>query len=330
MQRLKSTITKAAAAVGVATIVLAAGTVAQGQDFPSESIRVVVAYSPGGPNDLVARAYADEMSKTLGVPVLVENHAGAAGNIGASLVAKAKPDGYMLLAGASGLTVSPAIKKNLNYDVTTDLVPIGLMARAGYLMAANPKVPVNSVADLIALAKKEPGKLKFGTSGVGTTPHLAWEYFMNEAGIKMIHVPYKGLGEAITDLLSGEIDVMFVSVPVAVPHIKSGALKGLAVSTGERSKLAPDIPTIGESSPLNGFQFASWWGLFAPKGTPDAVVNTLHDALVKAGSTDALQESLAEKGAEIVNDTPAELKALIVSDMAKFQRIVDAAGLEKN
>jgi tripartite-type tricarboxylate transporter receptor subunit TctC len=315
-----------AAATFGAALLAAPGAMAQ-SDYPNDTIRMVVAYSPGGPNDLVARAYADKMSEILDTPMIVENHPGAAGNIGATVVVNAEPDGYTLFAGASGLTVSFAIR-NLNYDVRTDLVPIGLMAKAGYLMAVNPDVPASSVSELIALAKEKPNGLKFGTSGVGTTPHLAWEYFMNESGIEMVHVPYKGLGQAITDLLSGEIDVMFVSVPVAVPHVESGALKGLAVTTGERNILAPDVPTIGEAA-LDGFEFASWWGVFAPKGTPDDVVAKLHDALVKAGASDDLQASLQDKGAQIVNNSPSELKDLILSDIEKFKKIAAAAGIEK-
>jgi len=294
------------------------------QTYPSKPIRLVVAYPAGGPNDLSARTVAQKMAELLGQPVLVENRAGAAGNIGSLSVAKAPPDGYLLLNGASALTIAPALSRNLGYDVARDFAPISLTASSSFVLAAHPSVPVRSVKELVALAKARPNQLSYASSGVGAPPHLAGEMLKNMAGIQILHVPYKGVGQSISDLVGGQIDMMFTSPPNAIPHVKSGRLRALAVSTPKRSPLLPDVPTIAESG-LKGFAIGTWFGILAPAGTPADIVNRLNTAIVKIMAMPDVQERLSNQGLDPVSSTPAEFSQHIRNELAKFQKLVAEA-----
>lgn len=295
--------------------------------YPSKPIKVVVAYPPGGPNDLSARTVAQKLTEALGQPVLVENRPGAAGNIGSHTVARSAPDGYTLLNGASALTIAPALTRNLNYDVVNDFVPISLTAMSSFVLAVHPSVPVNSVKELIALAKARPGQLNYASSGVGAPPHLAGELLKTMANINIHHIPYKGVGQSISDLVGGQVDMMFTSPPNAIPHVRAGKLKALAVSTAKRSPLLPDVPTVSESG-LKGFAIGTWFGLLAPAGTPRDIVERLNASIVRIMADAELRERLSSQGLDPVSSTPEQFAAHIKSELAKFARIVKTAGIK--
>jgi tripartite-type tricarboxylate transporter receptor subunit TctC len=306
---------------------LAVATACHAQTYPAKPIKIVVAYPAGGPNDLSARTVGQRLSEALGQPVIVENRAGAAGNIGSQYVATSPPDGYTLLNGASALTIAPALSKSLQYDVAKDFAPISMTAGSSFVLAAHPSVPVTSIKTLIALAKAHPGQLNYASSGVGAPPHLAGELLKSMAKIDILHVPYKGVGQSISDLVGGQIDMMFTSPPNAVPHIKAGRLKALAVSMKKRSPLLPEVPTIDESG-LKGFEIGTWFGMLAPAGTPAEIVNKLNGAIVKITGTADFRERMSGQGMDPMASTPAEFSAYIKSELAKFAKIVQTAHIQ--
>ena len=308
-------------------VVFSIATVAHAQSYPVKPIKIVVAYPPGGPNDLSARTVGQKLSETLGQAVIVENRPGAAGNIGSQYVAVSAPDGYTLLNGASALTIAPALIKKLNYDVVKDFAPISRTTVSSFVLAAHPSVPVNSIKELIALARTHPRRLNYASSGVGAPPHLAGELLKNMAKIDILHVPYKGVGQSISDLVGGQVDMMFASPPNAIPHVKSGRLKALGVSTAKRSPLLPDVPTIAESG-LKGFEIGTWFGLLAPAGTSADIVNRLNAAIVKIVNSADFRERLSSQGLDPMGSTPAEFSAYIKAEVAKFSRLVQAAGIK--
>lgn len=296
------------------------------QTYPVKPIRLVVAYPPGGPNDLSARSVGQKLSELLGQPVVVENRAGAAGNIGSMQVAKAPPDGYLLLNGASALTIAPAMTKNLGYDVEKDFAPVSMTASSSFVFAAHPSVPARSVKELIALAKAKPKSLSYASSGVGAPPHLAGELFKIMAKVDILHVPYKGVGQSISDLVGGQIELMFASPPNAIPHVKTGRLVALGVSTAKRSALLPDVPTISESG-LKGFEMGTWFGILAPAGTPAEIVNRLNKAIVTTVESPEFRERLSSQGLDPLHTTPAEFHAFIRKEKAKFDNLVKVANI---
>jgi len=300
---------------------------ASAQTYPAKPIRVIVAYPPGGPNDISARTVGQQLAELLGQPVIVENRPGAAGNIGSQYVATSAPDGYTLLNGASALTIAPALTKNLSYDVAKDLAPISLTAVSSFVLAVHPSVPVNSVKELIALAKARPNQLSYASSGVGAPPHLAGELLKNMAKIEILHVPYKGVGQSITDLVAGHIEMMFTSPPNAVPHVKARRLKALAVSTAVRSPLLPQVPTISESG-LKGFEIGTWFGLLAPAGTPADIINRVNAATRKVVDAPDFRERIASQGLDARSSSPAEFAAHIKAELAKFAKLVREAGIK--
>lgn len=309
------------------TLAIGAGGTAHAQTWPAKPIKIVVAYPPGGPNDLSARTVGQRLSEALGQPVIVENRAGAAGNIGSQYVATSPPDGYTLLNGASALTISPALSKNLQYDVAKDFAPISMTVTSSYVLAAHPSVPANSIRELIALAKSHPGQLNYASSGVGAPPHLAGELLKSMTRIDIVHVPYKGVGQSISDLVGGQIDMMFTATNNAVPHVNAGRLKALAVSMKKRSPLLPAVPTIDESG-VKGFELGSWFGLLAPAGTSADIVNRLNGAVVKIVGTADFRERMSSQGLDPMSSTPAEFSALIKSELAKFSKLVQAAHIQ--
>ena len=308
-------------------LAIGAGGTAHAQSWPAKPIKIVVAYPPGGPNDLSARTVGQRFSEALGQPVIVENRAGAAGNIGSQYVAASPPDGYTLLNGASALTIAPALSKNLQYDVAKDFAPISMTVVSSYVLAAHPSVPVNSIKELIALAKSHPGQLNYASSGVGAPPHLAGELLKSMAKIDILHVPYKGVGQSISDLVGGQIDMMFTATNNAVPHVNAGRLKALAVSMKKRSALLPAVPTIDESG-LKGFELGSWFGILAPAGTPADIVNRLNGVIVKIVASADFRERMSSQGLDPMSNTPAEFSAYIKSELAKFSKLVQAAHIQ--
>lgn len=300
---------------------------AQAQTWPSKPVRIVVPFPPGGTTDIVARAIGVELQRMWQHAVVIENRPGAGGNIGADLVAKAAPDGYTLLMGTVG---THAINKALfdqsgakmPFDPVKDFVPITLAAGVPNVMVINPKLPVNTVAEFIEYAKARPGQLNMASSGNGTSIHLSGELFKTVTGVYMVHFPYRGSAPALTDLIAGNMNVMFDNLPSALPHIKSGRLKALAVTSRTRSPALPNVPTIEEAAGLKGFDASSWFGLFAPAGTPRAIVDKIQADVAKALAQPEVRERFVAQGADPGGNTPDQFAAFIRAETDKWTRVV--------
>jgi tripartite-type tricarboxylate transporter receptor subunit TctC len=300
-------------------------------DWPNKPVRIVVPFAAGGTTDILARVLAPELSKAFGQPFIVENKGGAGGNIGADAVAKAPGDGYTILMGTVGTHgINKSLYSKLPYDPQKDFAPITLVAGVPNVMVMNAKraqsLGINSVSDFVRYAKAHPGQLNMASSGNGTSIHLAGELFKVRNSIFMTHIPYRGSGPAIADLLGGATDVMFDNLPSAMPHIKQGSLKAFGVTSAVRSASLPDLPTIAEAGALPGFEASSWFGLLAPAGTPPAVVNRLQQETAKALNLPATKERLLSLGAIPSGNTPEEFTQLIAAEIAKWALVVKASG----
>jgi tripartite-type tricarboxylate transporter receptor subunit TctC len=304
---------------------LALAAAAPAQSYPTHPVRIVIPLSPGGTTDVPGRIIAQKLSETLGQQFFVENRPGAGGTIGSDFVAKAKPDGYTLLLTASPFVIAPHVYKKMPYDALADFVPVIRIASGPYVLVVHPSLGVNSVKELIALAKKEPGKIDFASSGNGSAQHLVTELFMYLAGIKLNHVPYKGSGPAQQDLMSGIIKVSFVGTPIAIPHMKSGRLKALGVSTAKRSPEMPDVPTIAEAG-VPGYEAIVWIGMLAPAGTPREIVAKLNGEIGKLVRADEVRKLLAPTGMEPDPDTPEQFGAYVKADYDKWGKVVRESG----
>jgi tripartite-type tricarboxylate transporter receptor subunit TctC len=304
-----------------------AGALAAGaQDYPSRPITLIVPYAAGGGNDVMARAAADKMSRTLGQQVVIENRGGAGGSIATRQIARSAPDGYTLGLGGTGtLAINPTLYPNVGYDPRKDFAPVGLIATSPLVVVVNPALPVRSVPELIDLARKEPGKLNFASAGTGSGIHLAAEYFATLAGIKLTHVPYKGSSPALTDLVGGHVSIYFSSLPPAVGLVKEGKVRALAVTSTKRSAIFPDLPTVAEVA-LPGYEAVLHYGIVAPAGTPRAIIDKLGVALRAAVMSDDLQARLADDGAEPLASTPEEYAADIDREETKWSAVVKASG----
>ena len=296
--------------------------------YPSRRITMVVPFPAGAATDSIARSIAQDLTKAWGQPVTVENRAGATGSIGSAYVAHAAPDGYTLLVNTtSSHTMGPNLLRQKSFDPIKDFKPVTLLVWAPNVLVVNPRVPARSVKDLIALAKQEPGKLDFASSGTGSSIDLAAEMFDKEAGIRMTHVPYKGAAPAIADLLGGQVDLMFDTVAEALPHIRSGKLRALGVTTTHRSPSLPDVPTIAEAG-LPGYEMAAWIGLMAPAGTPDAIVDKLNRQIAIILDDPALRARIVAQGMEPAPSTPAMFEAQIVREVPKYATVIKEAGIQ--
>lgn len=317
--------------VALATVLaLPAGALAQGA-WPSKPVRIVVPFAPGGTTDILARTIAPELTKAFGQSFVVDNRAGAGGNIGAEVVAKSPGDGYTLLMGTVGTHgINKSLYSKLPYDPQKDFVPVTLVAGVPNVMVMGTKraqeLGINNVADFIKVAKARPGRLNMASSGNGTSIHLAGELFKSRTGIFMTHIPYRGSGPALADLLAGGVDVMFDNLPSSMAHIQAGNLKALAVTSAVRSTALPDVPTVAEAGKLPGFEASSWFGLLAPAGTPADIVNRLQQETAKALNAPAVKERLLAQGAIPSGNTPAEFKALIDAEIRKWEAVVKASG----
>ena len=297
-----------------------------GQAYPTKPVRIVVPFAPGGPNDIIARLVAQKLTEARGQPFLVENRAGAGGNIGTDFVAKSAPDGYTLLsAGPGSLIINPLMGK-VPYDTARDFAPITLMARAPNALVAHPSLPVRSVKELIALARARPGEINYGSGGNGSTPHLSAALFAAMAGVALTHVPYKGTAPATADLIGGQVQIAFLGIPTVLPHLKSGRLRVLAVTGLRRAPELPDVPTVDESG-VSGYEVSPWYGLFAPAGTPRAIVARLSAESAKIVRAPEMREKLAAQGAEAGGSTPEEYAAVIRADTATWASVIALAGL---
>jgi tripartite-type tricarboxylate transporter receptor subunit TctC len=299
--------------------------------WPNKPVRIVVPFAPGGTTDILARAVAPELAKAFGQPFVVDNRAGAGGNVGADLVAKAPADGYTLLMGTVGTHgINKALYAKMPFDPQKDFAPITLVAGVPNVMVMNTekaaKLGINSVADFVKYAKANPGKLSMASSGNGTSIHLAGELFKSKNGIFMTHIPYRGSGPALLDMIGGNVDVMFDNLPSAMPQIKGGKLKAFAVTSAERSGAMPELPTIEEAGKLKGFEASSWFGLLAPAGTPPEIVSRIQQEVAKALATPAIKEKMLAQGAIPSGNTPQEFAKLIDSEITKWAQVVKASG----
>jgi tripartite-type tricarboxylate transporter receptor subunit TctC len=319
-----------ALAAAAATVALP-GTVLAQAGWPTKPVRIVVPFAPGGTTDILARVLAPELSKAFGQPFVVDNRGGAGGNIGAEHVAKSPGDGYTLLMGTVGTHgINKALYNSLPYDPQKDFAPITLVAGVPNVMvmstARAKELGIHSVPDFIRYAKSHPGKLNMASSGNGTSIHLAGELFKAKTSIFMTHIPYRGSGPAMRDLIGGTMDVMYDNLPSAMPHIQAGSLKAFAVTSAVRSQALPDIPTVAESASLPGFEASSWFGLLAPAGTPPDIVARLQQETAKALKLPDIANRLAGLGAIPSGNTPQEFATLINSEIAKWAPVVKAAG----
>lgn len=315
----------------LAIILCGAGWAQAQTAWPSKPVKIVVPFAPGGTTDLLARAVAPELSKAFGQQFVVENRAGAGGNVGAEAVSKSAPDGYTILMGTVGTHgINRALYPKLPYDPFKDFAPITLVAAVPNVMVVNADkakaLNINNVSDFIKAAKSRPGQFNMASSGNGTSIHLAGELFKSQTGIFMAHIPYRGSGPALLDLMGGSMDVMFDNLPSAMPLIKSGKLKALAVTSGQRSGAMPDLPTIEEAAGLKGFEASSWFGLLAPAGTPVDIVNRIQQEVAKSLNTPAIKEKMLAQGAIPSGNTPAQFATLIESEHKKWAVVVKASG----
>ena len=308
-------------------IVLQASALAQ--SYPSRPVRVMVGFAPGGPNDIIARAYGARLAETFGQPFIVENRTGAAGNLAAEAVARAAPDGYTLTLGSTGPSaVNPALYAKLPFDLVRDLDIVSLVATGNSALAVHPGVPAANVKELVALARAQPGKLTYASSGNGSSLHLAAELFKQMTGVDLVHVPYKGAALAMTDLVSGQVDMSFAPVANVVPLAKSGKLRLLALTGARHSAFAPGTPTLAESG-LPGFDVWTWYAVLCTAGTPENVVDRLHATLAKIAQSPQLKEQLANIGIDAeASASPADARAYRASEVEKWGRLVRAIGVK--
>jgi tripartite-type tricarboxylate transporter receptor subunit TctC len=297
--------------------------------YPSQTVRVIVGFPPGGTTDVIGRLVAQGLSERLGKPFVVENRPGASGSIGASAVAKATPDGHTLLVVPSTQGTNPFLYGSLPYDTDRDFAPIGLIASTPYLFVVYPGLPVQNFRELIALLKKNPGKYQYASTSPGTAQHLGAELVKRMAGVDMEHVPYKGTGAVMPDLLSGRVPMMFENIAVMTPHVKKGALRALAVSSAKRSSLLPDVPTVAETGMgLEGFEVLGWFGLYAPAGTPADIVRRLNAEVNALIVQPAMVQRFAELGAEPLGGPPEALVAFLKAEQDKWGRVIRDLGIK--
>jgi tripartite-type tricarboxylate transporter receptor subunit TctC len=320
------TIKLVASAATVGVLSLAGIDSSHAQNFPNRPVRIVAPYVPGGGVDFVARAIAQKLPEFLGQQVIVENRPGGGTIIGTELVVRAPPDGYTLLLGGVPNTVNISLFKKLPYDLIRDLAPVILTTTAPNILAVHPSIPAKSVKELIALAKSRPGELSFASAGIGSSNHLSGELFRITAHINIVHVPYKGGGAAVVDLIAGHVSMYFGTTPSTVPHVRTGKLRGLAVTTAKRSQATPDVPTIAEAG-LPTFEQSAWHGLFAPAATPQAVIARLNNDVLRVLRSPDFVERLAAQGVDTIGNTPTEFAAFIKQDIEKYAKLVKAAGI---
>lgn len=313
--------------IGAVIVALASVTTSlYAQTYPNKPIRFVVPYSAGGTSDIIARIIGQRLSERMGQQVVIDNRPGAGGNLGSDLVAKAMPEGYTILMGnVATHAINPSLYAKMPYDAVRDFSPVTLVADVPTVLVVPLSVPAKSVQQLITLAKKTPGALNFASAGTGTTQHLAGELFKTMAGINIVHIPYKGGGPAVTDLIGGQVSLMFPNIPLVLPYIKSGRLKALAVASSKRSSVLPDVPTVSESG-LSGLEVATWFGVLGPAGVLKEVVMRLHDEIVGIVGSSETKERLTGIGADIVTSSPDEFSAYIKAEIAKWAKVIKASG----
>jgi tripartite-type tricarboxylate transporter receptor subunit TctC len=308
-------------------VAVLASTACPAQKYPDRPVRVLVPFPAAGGTDILARLFLQKVSERLGANFVIDNRAGAGGTIGTEIVAKAPPDGYTILVCSSSHTINPSVYKKLGYDPIRDFAPVTMLASGPGLLVVHPSVPARNVKELIAFAKSKPGQLIYASAGNGTPPHLAAELFKSMAGIDMVHIPYKGNVPAFVDLISGAVQVSFPTITSGLPQVRAGKLRGLGVTSKERSSVMPEVPTIAESG-LPGYESTTWYGMLAPAGTPATIVRTLHDQMVAVLKLEDIREKLLVQGLEPVGNTPTEFSSIIASELTKWRKVVAAAGMK--
>jgi tripartite-type tricarboxylate transporter receptor subunit TctC len=296
------------------------------QDFPSKPLRLVVGSTPGGGTDISARLIAPKMSEQLGQQVVVENRPGATTTIGVNYVVRSAPDGYTLLMGVSSLAINPHILKNVPYDALKDLAPVTQVLVAPNIMVAHPSLPIRTVKDLVAFARSRPGQLNFAAGGAGSSQHLAIELFLYMTGTKIVHVPYKGQGMALIDVVAGQVSLMMANVISALPHVRSARLRALGVTGSKRTTVAPDIPTIAEAG-VPGYEVLQWYGVLAPAATPREIIGRLHGVIAHAVQDPKIRERIVADAGEPVGNTPDEFSAILRADYKKWGDVIRKAGI---
>ena len=314
-------------AMALAALGALAAAPAQAQSWPAQPVRIIVPFSPGTGMDILARTLGPKLSQMWAQPVVVENKPGASGNLGAYQVAKSAPDGYTLVMGASTLVINKTLYRDMQYDPLTDLEPIGLAANASLLLVAHPKLGITTAKDLIAQAKAKPGTFVYGSPGIATPHHMAMELFKARTGVDIVHIPFSATGPAVTQLLGGEVPLMFLPVHVAITPVKAGRLVALAQGGEKRHPLAPDVPTLAELG-LRNANTDIWYALWAPARTPAAIVGRIDEDMQKALAMPDVRDALAKQGMTELTSSPAELKALMESDAVRWAEVVKAAGIK--
>jgi len=312
--------------LAAAVFVVLTPALAMAQKFPDHNIRLIVPFPPGGPNDIIARVISLKMGEILKQTIVVDNRGGQGGVLGTDLVAKAKPDGYTIaITSAGALAISPSMEK-VAYDTLKDLAPVTLVAKVPEMLVVAENVPAKNMAELVALAKKQPGKLNFASSGPGSLPHLAGELFKLTAKIDIVHVPYRGAAPAVNDLLGGQVQMVFLDLPVLLPQVKAGKLRPIAVGAEKRVPSAPDVPTTAEAG-MPSLLTENWYGMVAPAGTPKEDVAALNKAAVEAMKDPGVSAKLSSVGAQLMGDSPDEFRAFVASETAKWAKVIKDAGV---
>jgi len=295
------------------------------QSYPSKAVRLILPFPPGGPTDILGRAIAQKLSDQLGYPVVVDSRPGAGGNLGVELASKSPPDGYTIVLSSPLIAISPSLYAKLNYDPIKDLAPISLVATIPNIMVIHPSVPAKTLKEFIQLARNNPDKLNFGSGGVGTTTHLASELLKSLAKIKMVHVPYKGTGQAMLALIGGQVEMLVIAVPPTIPQIQAGKIRPLAVLSNRRASALPNVPTAKEAG-VDNFEVPIWYGILAPAGTPGNIISKLNLELTKALTSSDLRERLAAVDVEPMTSTPEQFASFIKSETVRYAKVVKASG----
>lgn len=306
---------------------IGASAAAHAQGYPSRPIRLIVPTAPGGGTDISARLVAPKLSEVLGQQVIVENRAGGNTAIGNEYVAKSPPDGYTLLMGISSIAINPHTQSKAPYDAVKDFAPISQVVVVPLILVSHPSLPVRSVKELIAFARPRPGQLNYGTGSVGSNPHLAMELFLSMSGLRIIHVPYRGIGPAMIDLVAGHVHLMMANILSALPQMRNGRIRAYGVSSAKRSAVVPDVPTIAEAG-VPGYEVVQWFGILAPAATPREIVLRLHSAAVRSLQDPVVKERFLADGGETIGNSPEEFAAIIRSDLAKWGKLVKQAGIK--
>ena len=311
--------------MAAASVIALASLTSHGQNYPTKPIRLVVPLAPGGPSDILARTVAAKLTESFGQTVVVDNRPGAGGTLGAEVVAKAPPDGYTIILVSNSFSINASLYPKLGYDTLRDFAPVTQLAYAPYILTVHPSLPPKTTADLIALAKQKPGQLNYASGGSGTGPHMAMELLKLDTGVKIVHIPYKGAGPAMIDTIAGQCQIMMVNIIAALPHVKSGKLRALAVSSLKRSTVAPELPPVADT--VRGFDESGQHGILAPGATPRDIVQRLNTAIVKALNSPEIKARLASEGAEVAGTTPEQYAAAIRTDVAKWAKVIKASGI---